>query len=87
MVGNFGSCEVFSFHATKFINCFEGGAVVTNDDALAAKMRLMRNFGFSGYDKRDLSRNQRQNDRGLRGNGINLAGGDGRNHCGEPTKL
>ena len=51
MVGNFGSCEVFSFHATKFINCFEGGAVVTNDDALAAKMRLMRNFGFAGYDK------------------------------------
>ena len=23
---------------------------MTNDDALAAKMRLMRNFGFSGYD-------------------------------------
>ena len=50
MIGNFGSCEVFSFHATKFINCFEGGAVVTNDDALAGKMRLMRNFGFAGYD-------------------------------------
>ena len=51
MVGSLGSCEVFSFHATKFINCFEGGAVVTNDDVLAAKMRLMRNFGFNGYDK------------------------------------
>ena len=51
MIGNFGSCEVFSFHATKFINSFEGGAVVTNDDALAAKMRLMRNFGFAGFDK------------------------------------
>jgi len=50
MLGNFGSCEVFSFHATKFINCFEGGAVVTNDDALAEKMRLMRNFGFKGFD-------------------------------------
>jgi dTDP-4-amino-4,6-dideoxygalactose transaminase len=50
MIGNFGTCEVFSFHATKFINSFEGGAVVTNDDELAAKMRLMRNFGFSGYD-------------------------------------
>src|ERR1044071_4795241 len=45
-VGTFGSCEVFSFHATKFINCFEGGAAVTNDDVLAQKMRLMRNFGF-----------------------------------------
>ncbi len=50
MIGNFGACEVFSFHATKFINCFEGGAVVTNDDALADKLRLMRNFGFSGVD-------------------------------------
>jgi dTDP-4-amino-4,6-dideoxygalactose transaminase len=51
MIGNFGACEVFSFHATKFINCFEGGAVVTNDDALATKLRLMRNFGFVDYDK------------------------------------
>jgi dTDP-4-amino-4,6-dideoxygalactose transaminase len=51
MIGNFGLCEVFSFHATKFINCFEGGAVATNDDSLAEKMRLMRNFGFAGFDK------------------------------------
>ncbi len=50
-IGSFGLAEVFSFHATKFINCAEGGAVVTNDDELAAKMRLMRNFGFSGYDR------------------------------------
>src|SRR6267154_5328531 len=50
LIGGFGRCEVFSFHATKFFNTFEGGAVLTNDDALAEKMRLMRNFGFSGYD-------------------------------------
>lgn len=49
-IGNFGSCEVFSFHATKFFNTLEGGAVVTNDDALANTMRLMRNFGFAGLD-------------------------------------
>ena len=49
-IGNFGDAEVFSFHATKFFNAFEGGAVTTNDDALAAKIRLMKNFGFSGYD-------------------------------------
>jgi len=49
-IGGFGLAEVFSFHATKFVNCAEGGAVVTNDDELAARMRLMRNFGFSGYD-------------------------------------
>lgn len=50
MIGNFGEAEVFSFHATKFLNTFEGGAVTTNDDELAAKIRLMRNFGFAGYD-------------------------------------
>lgn len=49
-IGGFGLAEVFSFHATKFVNCAEGGAVVTNDDGLASRMRLMRNFGFSGYD-------------------------------------
>lgn len=51
MVGNFGQAEVFSFHATKFLNSSEGGAVVTNDDDLAAKLRLLRNFGFAGYDQ------------------------------------
>ena len=50
MIGGFGAAEVFSFHATKFFNAFEGGAVVTNDAALADKLRLMKNFGFAGYD-------------------------------------
>ena len=50
MVGSFGNCEVLSFHATKFFNTFEGGAVLTNDDELAETLRLMRNFGFSGMD-------------------------------------
>ena len=51
MIGSFGDAEVFSFHATKFINSFEGGAVATNDDELANRIRLMKNFGFAGYDK------------------------------------
>ena len=50
MIGSFGRAEVLSFHATKFFNTFEGGAVVTNDDELAETMRLMRNFGFAGLD-------------------------------------
>ena len=50
IIGCFGEAEVFSFHATKFFNTFEGGAVVTNNDELAAKIRLMKNFGFSGKD-------------------------------------
>jgi dTDP-4-amino-4,6-dideoxygalactose transaminase len=50
MVGGFGRAEAFSFHATKFFNTFEGGAIVTNDSELAEKMRLMRNFGFNAKD-------------------------------------
>jgi dTDP-4-amino-4,6-dideoxygalactose transaminase len=50
MIGSFGDAEVFSFHATKFLNTLEGGAIVTNSDELAAKIRLMKNFGFTGYD-------------------------------------
>ncbi len=49
-IGGFGACEVFSFHATKVFNTFEGGAVTTNDDNLANKIRLMQNFGFQGMD-------------------------------------
>jgi dTDP-4-amino-4,6-dideoxygalactose transaminase len=49
-IGCFGECEVFSFHATKAFNTMEGGAVTTNNDELAEAMRLMRNFGFAGYD-------------------------------------
>jgi dTDP-4-amino-4,6-dideoxygalactose transaminase len=51
MIGGFGDAEVFSFHATKFFNTFEGGTIATNDAELAAKIRLMKNFGFEGYDK------------------------------------
>lgn len=50
MIGGFGNAEIFSFHATKFLNSLEGGAVVTNDPEMARKVRLMRNFGFTGYD-------------------------------------
>jgi dTDP-4-amino-4,6-dideoxygalactose transaminase len=51
MIGSFGAAEVFSFHATKLVNTFEGGAIVTDDDQLAEKLRLMQNFGFAGYDR------------------------------------
>lgn len=51
MIGSFGRAEVFSFHATKFINSFEGGAITTNDDDLAWKMRRMMSFGFQDLDQ------------------------------------
>ena len=50
MIGGSGECEILSFHATKFFNTFEGGAVVTNDGVLADKIRRMCNFGFAGLD-------------------------------------
>src|SRR5262249_21733696 len=50
MIGSFGDAEVFSFHATKFVNSFEGGAIATNNNDLARKIRLMKNFGFAGHD-------------------------------------
>jgi dTDP-4-amino-4,6-dideoxygalactose transaminase len=49
-IGNFGDGEVFSFHATKFINSFEGGMITTNNNETAEKCKLLRNFGFEGYD-------------------------------------
>lgn len=51
MIGGFGCAEVFSFHATKVFQTFEGGAIATNDGRLAQAARLLRNFGFAGYDR------------------------------------
>jgi dTDP-4-amino-4,6-dideoxy-D-glucose transaminase len=50
-VGGFGLAEVFSFHATKLVNAFEGGAVVTDDSGVAARVRAMHNFGIVGDDE------------------------------------
>ncbi|NNE07554.1 MAG: aminotransferase class I/II-fold pyridoxal phosphate-dependent enzyme [Gemmatimonadetes bacterium] len=50
MIGNFGAMEAFSFHATKFFHTLEGGAVTTNDNALAATVRKMRDFGYDEND-------------------------------------
>ena len=47
-IANLGDASVFSFHATKFFNTFEGGAIATNDSNLAEQLRLMTNFGFAG---------------------------------------
>ena len=52
-IGGFGDAEVFSFHATKFFQSFEGGAIATNNEDLARRARLTKNFGFSGYDQVD----------------------------------
>lgn len=50
-VGGSGNGEVFSFHSTKFVNSFEGGALVTDDAGLARRARRMRNFGIADGDR------------------------------------
>ncbi len=46
MTGSFGDMGCFSFYANKILTTGEGGMVVTNDDALARKLRSYRNLGF-----------------------------------------
>lgn len=45
---NYGDISTLSFHATKLFHTIEGGAVITNDDDLAKKLRLLINFGITG---------------------------------------
>jgi perosamine synthetase len=46
-VGSFG-LGCFSFYPTKNMTTGEGGMITTNNDQLAAKLRLMRNHGDAG---------------------------------------
>jgi dTDP-4-amino-4,6-dideoxygalactose transaminase len=44
--GTFGDAGCFSFYPTKNLGAIgEGGAVVTNDDSLAERLRMTRNYG------------------------------------------
>jgi dTDP-3-amino-3,4,6-trideoxy-alpha-D-glucose transaminase len=44
--GGLGDAAAFSFYPTKNLGALgDGGAVTTDDDALAAKVRLLRNYG------------------------------------------
>lgn len=51
-VGTFGRLGIFSFHPRKAITTGEGGAIVTNDDALAERCRQWRNHGQAFSDGR-----------------------------------
>jgi len=46
-VGGFGDMGCFSFYANKVITTGEGGMVVTNDESLAERVRLLRNLAFT----------------------------------------
>ncbi len=45
-----GDASVVSLHATKLFNTFEGGVILTKDDEVARKCKLIRTFGFAGED-------------------------------------
>jgi perosamine synthetase len=47
MTGSFGDMGCFSFYANKVITTGEGGMVVTNNKALAERLRLLRNLAFT----------------------------------------
>lgn len=44
--GSFGDVSCFSFYANKLLTTGEGGMVLTDDIALAARLRSLRNLGF-----------------------------------------
>jgi len=45
--GRYSDITVFSFHPVKIITTAEGGMAMTNDDALAARMALLRSHGVT----------------------------------------
>jgi dTDP-4-amino-4,6-dideoxygalactose transaminase len=55
--GNQAHVSTFSFHGTKNLTTGEGGALVTNDDAIAERIKIMREKGTDKYsfltDNRD----------------------------------
>src|SRR5919106_32876 len=58
--GTFGLMGCFSMYASKVLTSGEGGAVTTNDDNLADKLKMIRNHGMvEGYDTRIFGLNLR----------------------------
>ncbi len=53
LLGRFGAATTFSFYATKNLTSAEGGAVTTEDDALAQRVRLL---GYHGMSRDSWSR-------------------------------
>ncbi|EGU0166571.1 DegT/DnrJ/EryC1/StrS family aminotransferase [Vibrio parahaemolyticus] len=47
----YGDVSTLSFHATKLFHTIEGGAVITDSDDIAKKVRKLINFGITGPDK------------------------------------
>jgi perosamine synthetase len=54
MAGSFGHAAIFSFTPSKPMTTGEGGMIVTNDDRLAERCRLIRNYGDTARFKWDI---------------------------------
>jgi perosamine synthetase len=65
-VGNIGDCGVFAFYPNKQITTGEGGMIVTNNDVIAGKTRMLRNQGrdsnLDWSDHSELGYNYRLSD-------------------------
>ena len=62
-VGGFGDAEVFSLSPTKVVVAAEGGLIATNDDLLAERCRIGRDYGNPGdYDCRFVGLNARMSE-------------------------
>jgi perosamine synthetase len=58
--GTFGTMGCFSMYASKVLTAGEGGAIATDSDDLADKLKMIRNHGMvEGYDTRMLGLNLR----------------------------
>ena len=58
--GTIGQMGCFSMYASKVLTSGEGGAITTNSDEYAEKLRMIRNHGMvSGYDTRIIGFNMR----------------------------
>lgn len=65
ILGSFANAEVYSLHATKLLNGFEGGYITTNDNDLADTLRCMRDFkslAFYQENENILGLNARMNE-------------------------
>ena len=63
LVGGSGAAEVFSLTPTKTLIAGEGGIIATNDDLLAERCRIGRNYGNPGdYDCRFVGLNARMSE-------------------------
>jgi perosamine synthetase len=51
LAGSWGAAATFSFHARKLVTTGEGGVVVTDDEALANRVRALRNHGLDPASK------------------------------------